>query len=173
MKSEHFGVGSLSSEPLHSLLRDGEAIVHVTGARVIEPARFSNGGWTITVTDQRVLCTREESAGRRVKETERASIQSVRNIRKPFGGAKVIIVSQERSIVLDQLTVSAASALAAAILRKPAVAVTAAPSEGISLSSHEAMLDRIDRLEAEVEELRAQVRFLEAMGPRRNELAGK
>jgi hypothetical protein len=163
-------LGRLSSEPLQSLLRPDEVILHVGSGRLIRRVGYSQNGWIVTVTNKRILFTRDGNTGRALVEFDRSTIRSAES-HSSLIGARVIVRTDIESVAFDRLTRNSATALVAAILRQPgatnATAVSqASPAPPISTESHEAMLDRIERLEAEMEELREQVRFLEALSGR-------
>jgi hypothetical protein len=163
-------LGKLSSEPLHSLLRPDEVILHVGSGRLIRRVGLSQNGWLVTVTTQRVLFTRDGSTGRTIVEFDRSTIRSAES-HISILGSRVVVRTDSESVAVDRLSRNSATALAAAILRRPGVtsntaAPAALPASPLSTQSHEAMLDRIERLEAEMEELREQVRFLEALPDR-------
>jgi len=163
--------GDVAAQPADLALRSGETIVFASAGRIVPRAGFARSGWTITVTTERLLCTRPARGGTRVIELDRRSIRSAHVQSSPFT-MRAVVITDVGKLLLDQLGAGGARSVVAALLSGSAAPLSGSPAplgsspsqrNSLPLASHEAILDRIESLESEVEELRAQVRFLEAL----------
>jgi len=155
----------MTTEPLDTALRDGERVVHATAARIRESGNLARPGWMVVVTNARLLCLRDESGGRRQLELTSPVVRSIRTNSRLLS-TKLVVVGASDEITIDGISDSSALALAAAIARvhgEPTSGADHAQRRVLGDEAYESILERLDRIEHEAEELRDQVRFLEAM----------
>jgi hypothetical protein len=152
------GVKELNMNQLHerieaSVLGSHERAAYVTSGTLLQPGTLSTSGWTIIVTDARVICLKNDRQGRRQVEINRDSVVSAYQ-RSGLLSREVVIRSVAGKLRIAGMSKEAAAGLLAAVLTHQSSAV---------IRNGDTALDRVDLLEKRVEQLEEQVEFLEGL----------
>ncbi len=155
---------------LSDVLLAGEGVAFVDVARV-KSSRFPRvSRWFVVVTDRRLICLRKTR--RATREQLHVPLTRIEKVyQKGLMGRKVVVVTNRGTLRIHGLNGYSGGQLVGLLLsaiRGDRPAVVAVPTSAGALppaqaADQEAMLARLEELEAHVDRLTQQVRFLEEL----------